>query len=1079
VIAGPADRRREPNGPEVMIVNAPADEAAATLMCDRIEDAGIDCWIASRDVLGGENLPQAVSKALSTVRALVLALSSSANTDNRARRIVQLAHDRGVALIPVRIEDVVPSSALAFFIGSPNRHNWITFGAPPSAADFDALVDAVRSHLGVPKGQVVLRDVPLQARVEHAPSIGLVGRAQELAAIDDRYKRFSEGNSVEIVFVSGEPGVGKTTITSEVARRAFGSGACVLFGHCDEDVGFPYQPFAEALDHLVAHAPEEFLVDHIEKYGSEIERLVPSLGRNLGSLPPSKSTDAETERFLLFASTLGLFGAAAALQPVVLVLDDLQWADRSSLQMLRQVAQAAQPIHMFVLGTYRDAELSSSHPLVDTLGALRRAPGLTKVELKGLDDGGVLAFMEAAAGQELDEDGVALAHAVYRETDGNPFFVGELLRHLADTGTISRDEDGRWSAKKGVGAISLPESVREVVGARAARLGEDARNVLSLASVIGRDFDLDLLERVAQRPEGELLDILESAVGADLVREVPGVPGRYAFTHALVQHTLYEDLGHTRRSRAHRAAGEALEEMLGDDPSERVGDLAYHWFSALRPVDVKKAADYSRRAAEAALASLAPDDAERYFDQALDLHRQQPTRDPHDEIELLVGKGTAQRQSGDPGFRETLLDAAQRALAIGATERLVAAALANNRGLFSSLGQVDEQRAEVLQQAIGSMPDSDSNERALLLATLCNEYTYGKTFEERLDLARQAKAMARRLGDPSTRLRVICLVEQPIEVLSTLEERVADTTEALSLAAELDDPVLLYFANVYRRITAMQEADFATSATCLGEMQGLNDRIGQPILQWITAFHEAAEALTVGDTAAAETSALAALQVGSDSGQPDAVVFFGSQMVIVRHQQGRLGEFLPTIRGVAEQVSEMPHFLGGVAASLLDAGERDEALRLLESAAADRFGSLSLGFGWTEGICGYSEVAIEMEAIDPAGMLFDMLKPYDRQIPFNGLMPFEPISMWLGSLATVIGRYEDAERYLEEATGSNSLGMRRFAQARTDLARGRLLAAKGDDLQARQMLESARSSATENGYAAVERRAAAALSKLT
>ena len=206
-----------------------------------------------------------------------------------------------------------------------------------------------------------------------------------------------------------------------------------------------------------------------------------------------------------------------------------------------------------------------------------------------------------------------LARAVHRETDGNPFFVSEVLRHLAETGAIYQDADrplGRRATRST--QMALPASVRAVIGARVGRLGADAERVLSLAAVIGRDFDLDVLARGRRRRrKTTLLDILDAATAAALVRELADTPGHYTFAHALIQHTLYEDLGPTRRARAHRQVAEALEDLCGDRPGSRVGELARHWFRATQPVDLTKALDYSRRAGDAALAALAPGDALR------------------------------------------------------------------------------------------------------------------------------------------------------------------------------------------------------------------------------------------------------------------------------------------------------------------------------------------------------------------------------------------------------------------------------------------------------------------------------------
>ena len=389
--------------------------------------------------------------------------------------------------------------------------------------------------------------IPLSGRLAARPAVGVVGRETEIQTVTTAFKRVAGGEGREVLLVSGEAGLGKTTLVAEAARVASDTGACVLFGHCEEDLATPYQLFAEALGHYVTHAPEEQLRAHVAAHGSELSRLVPTLASRIRDLPPSKATDSDTERFLVFAAVVGLLGTMSQEQPVVLVLDDLQWADKASLLLLRHLAAAEQAMRVLILGTYRDSELSQTNPLTDALAALHRQSGVSRIELAGLDDSGVVALFEAAAGQSLDAAGIGLAHAVYRETDGNPFFVTEVLRHLSETGAIYQDTTGRWMAESSLEQLALPDSVRVVLGARVGRLGKDAARVLSVASVIGRDFDLDLLARATETSEDDLLDILDAAASVALVREVADT-GRYSFAHALIQHALYEDLGHNRRA---------------------------------------------------------------------------------------------------------------------------------------------------------------------------------------------------------------------------------------------------------------------------------------------------------------------------------------------------------------------------------------------------------------------------------------------------------------------------------------------------------------------------------------------------
>jgi predicted ATPase len=921
-------------------------------------------------------------------------------------------------------------------------------------------------------------EIPMPARLTVRPTVGVVGREAEVGLLSAVAKRVAHAEGREVAFISGEAGVGKTTLVAEAARAAFDDGACVLFGHCEEDLAIPYRLFAEALGHWVTHAPEEQLLAHVDTHGSELARLVPALARRLPDLPPPTASDADTERYLLFAAVVGLLAMVSQQQPVILVLDDLQWADKGSLSLLRHLVAADLPMRVLVLGTYRDSELSYSHDLVNVLEALHRQSGVTRIDLTGLDDTGVIAFMEAAAGHALDDPGVDLAHAVYRETDGNPFFVSEVLRHLSETGAIHQNESGRWETVATLEDTALPDSVRVVIGGRVGRLSRDDQRVLSQAAVIGHEFDLDVLARSAGASEDAVLDVLDRATVVALVREQADSPGRYRFAHALIRRTLYEDLGPTRRARAHRRVGEALEELYGDHPGGRVGELAHHWFSATQPVDVSKAIVYARQAAEAALAAVAPDEAVHYFAQALQLLGQQYEPDALLEVDLLIGLGTAQREAGQPSFRETLLDAAHRAQALVATDRLVGAALANNRGLFSSLGVVDGEKVEVLEAVLEAMTPDDGNKRALLLATLCNELTHGRSLEERQALAHSAKDMARRLGDPATIVQVLNLVEQPLEAPPTLDERVTDTIEALRLAEMLGDPYHLYFAAVYRRISAMDSGNVEIPTRCLELMRSLSERLRQPILMWITKFHEASEALVVGDPERAEALSTEALEIGTECGQPDAISFYGSQMVIVRHQQGRWGELLPVIESVAAETG-MPNYKGALAAAYLDADE-EQALVLLDAAATDGF-ALRMGIGWLEAIIAYAQVAIELHASKPAALLFDLIAPYRDQVGFNGLMPLEPVAMYLGGLATVLGRYEKAEDYfVQSAEISDRMGAQ-FCAARTEVLWGRMLLernAPSDTERARGLLTRAYATGAACGYGNVERLAKDALAHL-
>ncbi|MGH9008367.1 MAG: ATP-binding protein, partial [Acidimicrobiia bacterium] len=362
----------------------------------------------------------------------------------------------------------------------------------------------------------------------------------EVGLLREAFKATTAGEGRRMVLLAGEPGMGKTTLCGEFTRAAHQEGGIVLYGRSDEELAAPYQPFAEALDHLVAHAPAQLLTAHVAEHGGELAALAPGLSRRLDDVPPPATGDQETQRFRLFAAVVGLLAAASADNPVVVVLDDLHWADRPTLTLLRYLVGSSAPTRLLLLGTYRQHELTKSHPLTETLAALHREAGVTRLPLTGLDDVDVIALMESDAGHELTRSFVDLAHALRRETDGNPFFVVQLLQHLVEGGWLFEDDTGQWRARGDLADLTLPETVREVVGHRVARLGDDADRLLSTAAVIGPDFDIDVLGPVAGLPEPDMIEFLDRAVAAGLLTDIG--PGRYTFAHAVIQHAVYEGL---------------------------------------------------------------------------------------------------------------------------------------------------------------------------------------------------------------------------------------------------------------------------------------------------------------------------------------------------------------------------------------------------------------------------------------------------------------------------------------------------------------------------------------------------------
>jgi class 3 adenylate cyclase len=465
-------------------------------------------------------------------------------------------------------------------------------------------------------------DIPFPARLAAVTgtAVDIVGRDAELATLAAAAKRAFSGEGREVVMVSGEPGQGKTTLVAQAAQLAFDGGACVLFGHSEEGLSTPYGLFAEAFSGYAAHARDDAFVELLEAHGSEWSRLVPGFLERAPGLASSKATDADAERYLLFAGAIALLSGMSRREPIVLVLDDLQWADPGSLALLHHLTSAHEHrLRVLVTGVFRSSELGQSPGLRDTLAQLWRHPGVSRIELESLDVTAVESLLEVATSGALDASASGFAELVHRETGGNAFFVTEALRHLLDTGAIPVETGDLRADADVFSGVELPTSVREVIGARVARLGPSVGRILSTAAVIGRDFDLDLLGRATELPTEELLDALDTACAAALVAEVDGPAGRYTFSHALVPRTLADDVGSARRAYLHERVAKALEDLSAPDRDARAGELAHHWVAAPRPGNIEQAIRSSHRAATLAMDSLAPGDAALHFATALEL----------------------------------------------------------------------------------------------------------------------------------------------------------------------------------------------------------------------------------------------------------------------------------------------------------------------------------------------------------------------------------------------------------------------------------------------------------------------------
>ncbi|HEV8625974.1 MAG TPA: AAA family ATPase, partial [Acidimicrobiia bacterium] len=874
---------------------------------------------------------------------------------------------------------------------------------------------------------------------------------------------------LRVAFLAGEPGIGKTRLAAELATRVHDEGATVLAGRCDEDLGVPYQPFVEALRHFVDHAPA--LSERLGRYGGELARLVPELSQRLPDLPDPLRSDPEMERYRLFDAVAAWLASASAEQPLLLVLDDLQWAAKPTLMLLRHVVTATGGGRVLVLGTYRDTELTHDHPLLEVVPDLRRHGGVERLSLGGLDDVGVTALVEQASGATLDEAGLALARAVYEETEGNPFFVREVLRHLTETGAVEREE-GSWTTRLPVDQLGIPEGVRDVVGRRLARLSEDTNRSLRVAAVVGPEFELSVVQAAGDVSEEALLGAIEEAAEARVITEVSAT--RFRFAHALVRASLYESLTTARQVALHRRTAEAIEAIHEAALDDYVPALAHHWAKASAPVtDVTKAVEYARRAGDRALAQLAHDEAAKYYASGLDL-LDAGGADPKDprRIELLIGRGEAQRRAGDPGYRDTLLDAARLARQLGDARALARAAQANTLGhMWTGVLAVDADRVDVLEAAIGAVGEDDLLVRARLLATLGLELAWQPDHRRRVALSEEALRIARSLEDPETLAHVLLARDYTISGPETPKERFDATTELVSIAERLGDPLLASRALSLRFKAAMELAEVAEAERCVARNRALVADLGQPMLTWAARYHQAALHVLHCE-ADADEAVLAAREVAP---RPQDLWVLANS-IPRRSAQGRAHELLEGTRLFAEQ-TQSAFFRSIDALVLSESGDIEAAGRLFDELAAADFAHPSRNAAWLMFVTNCAHLCARLDRADCVPRLRLMLEPWADQLVVSGFAGcvMGSVALYLGLLATTVGDWSDAEvRFGAAAAMHDSIRAPGWL-ARTRVEWARMLLARGesnDAERAHDFLGQARASASEFGLGKIKQEAA-------
>ena len=860
-----------------------------------------------------------------------------------------------------------------------------------------------------------------------------VGRERERAELLTALERPPEQRPA-LFLVTGEPGIGKTALADHVAEQAVQRGLRVLRARCWEDSGAPpYWPWTQLLRGLVAADAPAAPAALLGRGTPHLARLVPELAGALADADGGRAVaDTLVDRFQLFDAVAALLAAAASEQPLLLLIDDLHAADEASLLLLRFVAREDRVAGVVIVVSSRGVEAGQDTGGQDTGGVLGELVREGQViTLAGLNPPEVARLVEQQTGSAPAEDKLA---AIFELTQGNPLFVREVTRLLAATAPLH--EPGRV-------APAVPDSVRAVIGRRLAPLSADAVRLLSAAAIVGRDFDLALVGPAAGLPSDRTVAALSECVRLGVVAADDAAVARFHFTHPLFREVIYEDLPLAARAELHEAVGAALERRGAD-----VDALAHHFTRAAAAGNPAKALRYARRAGDAAMNSLAYEEAARQYRRALDVVALGGAGED-ERCALLLRLGRALARAGDyPAAKETFRSAADSARTLGAADRLAQAVLGFGEPQVES-GVSDRELRGLLEEALTVVDPADRALRARLLARLSLELTFSPEADTQARLSREAVEVARDTEDVTALGAALRARWMAVWGPEGLKERLALAHELRDLAAATGDAELELVA-LARRITCWVESGERHAADDdLAAHARLAEDTRMPFHRWTAACLQAMQALLTGPLDAAEERATRARDLGA--GRADAAHAYGNQLTVIRWEQGRLGELHATWRQLVEQFPRLGFARAWLALAHAERGSDADARRHLRR-LADDLPELSRDGLWLPAAAVAALAARELGDTRTAARLSPLLAPYAERVVVVP-MPHPVVclgSAWLFNavLATVLGR-DDADAQFDHAAAVNARIGARAWQARTAYEHGRMLLGRDDTDAAR------------------------------
>lgn len=865
-----------------------------------------------------------------------------------------------------------------------------------------------------------------------------VGRADEMSKLRAALEEAFAGRA-SLSLVAGEAGIGKTRLAQEICTYARLRGALTLFGRCYEGGAAPaFWPFAQVLRDLVAEGGRE--IEELSK-GDAAPAIAQVLSDHEDDAAASSSESAG--RFRLFDGIARFLAAASRHRPLQIVIDDLHWADGPSLALLQFLVRELDQARISIAVTYRVADIEPRGAVAKCLALIRRGSRTTQLELRGLIPTDVRALVESSEGRSVP---TRVLDRIVEDTEGNPFFVEELLRNLEEAHEL--ESDGPESAAP----VSLPEGVRDVIGQRLGRLSEECQNVLVNAAAIGREFTLPLLERVANADRPTLLGWLDEAESARVVTELQGVHGGWRFEHALMRETLYDRLRTVERIELHRKIGEALEAMSADAPEPPLSELAHHFHEAALGGNADKAVEYALRAGGAASEGLAFEEAALQFGRAFELGGYVTQPDPVARCRHLLAQAEAYHRAGD---REAAQEAFLRAAGMSRSLRAAhpeesATALGRAAfglgGIWGTVGILEQPVVDLLAEAV-SVQDGDSALHARLLARLSVAYYWSDQVDRRLELSQQAREMAARLDDPVTQIYVLDASHFALWGPDTLQERLELANEMIALAGEHGDlgSTTPGSGHFWRIIDQLEAGDIDSVDRDIETYGQLAEQWKQPHFLWYANVARAMRALFAGQLETGRKLAEESFAVGATAQGENATHFFAVQQIEIARLSGDLASLVEPALAMVRRYPAIPAWRAALTALQASLGDDASAREHLERLAAKSFEDVPRDANYL--VIGYflAEAVWILKDTDRAQLLYDMLAPYgDHNVVLaNAAGCLGSVSHSLGRLAALLGNDEPAMEHFERALAAHRAMGARPAEARTQIAQAEALLTTG------------------------------------